>query len=292
MAEGYHYLVVSRDQKSLEDNTQDEIVVKEDKDNRVTACRELSQDKKEVRLYCHSQAKEKKEQGILTRFAERFETALTTLKEGLSKKGTIKKANKIQERIGRIKQKNTRVSSHYSIEVIVDEKTQNAIDIVWTKNEKADKKNTDAGCDCLRSSLVDWSEEKLWQTYTMLNEVEACFRCMKSELGLRPVYHQKTDRVTAHLFITLIAYHLVHTIRYQLKQKGIDLSWESLRNVLANQHRVTLSMNTENGEKFHLRVTTKTNTDQEKIFHALGVKSDILGRKKTKTNKNKICSAN
>ena len=77
VAEGYHYLVVSRDKKRQEDKTLDEIVVKEDKDNRVTACRELSQDKKEVRLYCHSEAKEKKEQGILTRFAERFEGART-----------------------------------------------------------------------------------------------------------------------------------------------------------------------------------------------------------------------
>jgi len=108
-----------------------------------------------VRLYCHSQTKEKKEQGILTRFAERMETALIKLKDGLSKKGTIKKADKIQERIGRIKQKNTRVSRHYTIDVIVDEETQNAIDIQWKKNEKADKKDADAGCYCLRSSLVD-----------------------------------------------------------------------------------------------------------------------------------------
>jgi len=292
LAEGYHYLVVSRDKKCREDKARDEIVVKADKENRVTACRELSQDKKEVRLYCHSQAKGKKEQGIITRFAERMETALTKLKDGLGKKGTIKKASKIQERIGRIKQKNTRVSSHYTIDVIVDEETQNVMDIQWTRNEKAEKEDTEAGYYCLRSSVVDWSEEKLWRTYTMLNEVEACFRCMKSELGLRPVYHQKTERVTAHLFITLIAYHLVHTIRYQLKQKGIDLSWESLRNSLANQHRITLSMNTKEGEKIHLRVTTKTSPEQEKIFQALGVKRDILGRKKTKTNKNKICSAN
>jgi len=292
LSKGYHYLVVSRDQKKQIDQTLEAVVVREDNDNRVTATRELSQDKQEVRLYCHSQAKEKKEQGILTRFTERMETALTQLKAGLSKKGTTKKANKIQERIGRIKQKNTRVSSHYTIEVIIDEDTQNAIDIQWSRNEEAEKKAADAGRYCLRSSLVDWSEEKLWRTYIMLNEVEACFRCMKSELGLRPVYHQKTARVTAHLFITLIAYHLVQTIRYQLKQKGIHLSWESLRDSLASQHRITISMNTKEGEKIHLRVTTKTNTDQEKIFNALDLKSDILGQKKTKTNKNKICSAN
>jgi len=292
VAQGYHYLVVSRDKKCQTNKALDEIVVKADKNNRVTACRELSQDKKEVRLYCHSEAKEKKEQGILTRFSERFEDALTKLKEGLKKKGTIKKADKIQERIGRIKQKNSRVSSHYSIEVTIDETSKNATDIQWVKNANARTKSEDSGRYCLRSSLIDWKETRLWQTYTMLTEVEACFRCMKSELGLRPVYHQKTERVTAHLFITLIAYHVVHTTRYQLKQKGINLSWESLRDVLSNQHRITFSMNTKNGEKCHLRITTKASVEQQKIFDALGMRSDILGRKKTLTDKNKICSAN
>ena len=87
-------------------------------------------------------------------------------------------------------------------------------------------------------------------------------------------------------------YRLVDTIRYQLKQHRINLSWESLRNTLNTQHRTTLSMNTKNGEKCHLRVTTKANFEQQKIFDALGVKSDILGRKKTKTRKSKIYSAN
>lgn len=292
VANGYHYLVVSRDKTCQTENATEEVIVKAEKNNRVTVCRELSEDKKEVRLYCHSETKEKKEQGILTRFAERFEGALTKLNDGLKKKGTIKKADKIQERIGRIKQKNPRVSSHYTITVIIDETTQNATDIQWEKNAKAKEKADDSGRYCLRSSLIDWKEARLWQTYTMLNEVEACFRCMKSELGLRPVYHQKTERVTAHLFITLIAYHRVHTIRHQLKQKEINLSWKSLRDVLGNQHRITLSMNTKNGEKCHLRVTTKASVEQQKIVDALGIRSDILGRKKTRTDKNKICSAN
>jgi len=86
VAEGYPYLVVSRDQKKQADKSLEVVVVSADKDNLVTACKELSQDKKEVRLYCDSEGKEKKEQGILTRFDERFEVALTKLKEGLKKR--------------------------------------------------------------------------------------------------------------------------------------------------------------------------------------------------------------
>ena len=78
-----------------------------------------------------------------------------------------------------------------------------------------------------RSRWLGWAhtEEQLWTTYTMLTEIEATFRSLKTDLGLRPVYHHKEDRVTGHLFITLLAYHLVHTLRYQLKQQGIHLSW-------------------------------------------------------------------
>ena len=69
----------------------------------------------------------------------------------------------------------------------------------------------------------------------MLTEIEATFRSLKTDLGLRPVFHHKEERVTGHLFITLLAYHLVHTLRYQLKQQGIHLSWDSIRNIMSTQ---------------------------------------------------------
>jgi transposase len=70
---------------------------------------------------------------------------------------------------------------------------------------------------CLRTNIPDGSEQQLWTTYSMLTEIEATFRSLKTELGLRPVYHQKQDCITSHLFITLLAYHRVHTLRCQLK---------------------------------------------------------------------------
>ena len=91
------------------------------------------------------------------------------------------------------------------------------------------------GVYCLRTNIQQWSETQLWETYVMLTELEATFRSLKTDLGLRPVYHQKEDRVTAYLFITLLAYHSVHTIRYQLKEKNIHLSWRSIRDLLSTQ---------------------------------------------------------
>nr|MBC8386276.1 transposase [Gammaproteobacteria bacterium] len=137
------------------------------------------------------------------------------------------------------------------------------------------------GVYCLRTNIPDWPEEQLWNTYTMLTEIEATFRSLKTELGLRPVYHQKQDRVTGHLFITLLAYHLVHTLRFQLKQQGINLSWESIRNIMSTQQRITITLPTDSNQTIHLRTTTKAEVRQKQIVDALGIKADPLGKNKT-----------
>jgi transposase len=129
----------------------------------------------------------------------------------------------------------------------------------------------------LRTNQDQWDEETLWRTYTMLTDLEAVFRCLKSELGLRPVFHHKTDRVSAHLFISVLAYHLVHTIRYQLKTCGINLSWEGLRRQLAGQDRVTVQLKRADSRTLHIRKTTRAESRQQCIYDALGI-SDHPGK--------------
>jgi len=108
------------------------------------------------------------------------------------------------------------------------------------------------GVYCLRTNLDDWDETTLWKTYTMLTDLEAVFRSLKSELGMRPIYHQKEERVNGHIFITLMAYHLVHTLRVQLKEQGIHDSWQTLRAKMENQQRVTVILKQEDGTTFHI----------------------------------------
>ena len=105
----------------------------------------------------------------------------------------------------------------------------------------------------------------------MLTELEAVFRSLKGELGMRPIYHQKEIRIDGHLFITVLAYHLVHIIRTQLKSNGIKDSWESIRNVVDNRQRVTVKVNREDGRTLHIRKTTKVEPHQEEILSALGL---------------------
>ena len=114
-------------------------------------------------------------------------------------------------------------------------------------------------------------EAVLWRTYTMLTDLEAVFRSLKSELGMRPVFHQVTKRVTGHLFISVLAYHLVHSLRYRLKKMGINNSWSDLRKQLAGQNRTTVSMHCRNDNVVHVRKSTRPEPRQQKIYSALGL---------------------
>ncbi len=130
------------------------------------------------------------------------------------------------------------------------------------------------GVYCLRTSHTNMDESVLWQTYTMLTDIEAVFRSLKSELGLRPIFHQITDRITGHLLITVIAYHLVHSIRYKLKQSGINISWDSLRNIMSGQNRVTLTMQCKDNNVVQVRKNTRAEPEQQKIYAALGLSAN------------------
>lgn len=266
----YPYIVVSR-KHHREFDEDDAVLVKEDGDYKVKVQKTVDPDTGEALLYCHSTRKEQKEQAIADRFIKRFEDTMQNLAEGLHKKNCTKNYDKILIRIGRIKQKNSKAAKQYKINVEKDKKSGNASRITWEYTPKVETPDTHPGVYCLRTSHNDWDENKLWQTYTMLTDLEAVFRSLKTELGLRPVYHQKTDRVTSHLFITIVAYHIVHTIRYQLKSADINSSWGDLRKQLEGQSRVTITMKQKNGDVIHVRKSTKPELRQQKIYNALGL---------------------
>ena len=170
----------------------------------------------------------------------RFETGLANLAAGLSKPRGQKKLADIQQRIGRLKEKSRGIGQHYEITVTPDETGTKAAAITWTRTpvEELDAL-THPGVCCLRSNETTWDAAKLWHTYTMLTDLEAVFRGLKSELGLRPVFHHKEERTEGHLFITVLAYQLVQTIRRKLEAAGETISWSRLRELLSVQQRVT-----------------------------------------------------
>ena len=130
---------------------------------------------------------------------------------------------------------------------------------------------THPGVYCLRTNVEDWDEEALWRTYTSLTDVEAVFRSLKSELGLRPIFHQTQRRSDGHLFITVIAYQMVQTIRRRLAQQGEYASWASLRASLEGQQRVTATFRRKDGRTLHVRKATRAEPEQQEIHRALGI---------------------
>ena len=115
-------------------------------------------------------------------------------------------------------------------------------------------------------------EKTLWKTYTTLTDLESVFKSLKSELGLRPIFHQTQSRVDGHLFITLLSYSIIHTIRYKLKQKGIHYSWNSIRDILRNQKRITTTMKCKDNTTIHIRQSSELNEQQRGIYDALDMK--------------------
>ena len=127
------------------------------------------------------------------------------------------------------------------------------------------------GTYCLRTNKKNVDEKTFWKIYTMLTDLEAAFRSLKSELGMRPVYHQKEARVDGHLFISIIAYHVLHTIRYQLKEHGINESWQTLRKLLQTQCRMTSTLQLQDGKTVKIRKTSSPDINQALSYKALGI---------------------
>ncbi|WLE96775.1 MAG: IS1634 family transposase [Candidatus Electrothrix communis] len=290
---GYKYIVVSRKRKR-EFCEQEAIVVKRTGENTVKAQRKINEETGEIELYCHSTLREKKEQAMQDCSSTRFEEELKKLHSGLHKKYCTKKYEKVVEKLGRLKQQYSRSAQHYQVDVDKDEKTGNASQVTWKRKDKQNTQATHPGVYCLRTNHTQLDESALWHTYTMLTELEAVFRCLKSELGLRPIHHQITSRVSGHLFITLLAYHLVHSIRYRLKQHNIHSSWDGLRRQLDGQVLTTTSMKCEDGEMLHIRKSTAPEPRQQIIYDALEMPYYPGGtvRKKMKIKKSVVPRTN
>jgi transposase len=266
----YRYLVVSRERGRQfdPDRAVDTLTASNEM---IQLQRVLSKNGTEVRLYCHSTGRDTKETAIAGRFVTRFETGLTKLAAGLSKPRAQKKLADIQQRIGRLKEKSRGIGQHYEITVTPDETGTKAAAIAWTKTPVEGSMLTHPGVYCLRSNETTWDAAKLWHTYTMLTDLEAVFRGLKSELGLRPVYHHKEERTEGHLFITVLAYQLVQTIRRKLEAAGETISWSRLREILSVQQRVTATFRQRDGRTLHVRKTTVAEPALRKIYDALAI---------------------
>ena len=268
-AQGYHYVVVSRLRERQFDPAL-AIEVQSAGDVTIKIQRVLDAQGHAL-LYCHSPAREQKDRAIDAAKAAGFEAVLLKLVAGLSKPRGTRDVARIMERLGRAKQRFSRAAQHYQVEVAKDDTGTQVRAITWTKRIKPGSAAMHPGVYCLRTTLVELDDATLWRTYTMLTNLESVFRSLKTDLGLRPVFHQIDRRVEGHLFISVLAYHFVHTLRLQLKARGIEDSWQTLRETLATQQRVTATLQRRDGRAVHVRKATRPEPHHQKINEILGL---------------------
>lgn len=220
-------------------------------------------------LWCYSEQRLKKEQDIKQHKTNALEESLKYLKEGLTSNRRIKTIEKVHQKIGRLREKYTRLAQHYDIKVHPSDDGMNVQNITWNY-DKAKVERSFSGTYTLRTNVKDLSAEKIWEIYVMLSEAESCFRCLKSEAGLRPNWHSREDRIDGHIFISLLAYHLIASIRKKLKEHNINDSWETIREKLSSHSLVTTILKTKE-ETIYLKQTNEPDEYQKAIYRALGL---------------------
>lgn len=266
----YNYLVVSREKKRDIDMSQTS-VIESAGSHQIHIQRQPGTNPQEIKLACWSEQRAATDQGINENFRKKYEAELRKISKGLSKPGFTKKRDALNQRLGRLKEKCKRVSAHYRLEMQVVQASDQVTSLTWTYQPLAESKQTHPGVYKLRTTLTQWGDEELWRTYTMLTDLESVFRSLKSELGMRPVYHHKEERCDGHLFITVLAYQAVQVIRRKLKAHGINESWASLRKTLGQQIRITATFKQRDGKTLHIRQATRPEEALKNIYKKLGI---------------------
>ena len=239
---------------------------------------EAAESPSELRVYAVSEGRLRTAESILKRHRERFEGALRKLHEGLSKPRCMKQFEKVQRKVGRLVEQHKQVSAQYTVDVVAG-KQGRAEAVRFDRQQQYAAADAAAGAYLLRTSHADWDAERVLRTYWELTEVEATFRALKSELGLRPIWHHLDRRVSAHLFVAVLACHGVHLLRTQLKAHGVHLSWQSIRNRLANWERVTTTVQDAQGRPLCSRQDVRPGAEALQIARAAGLEPQVHRRR-------------
>jgi len=282
-ANGFHYIVIQRGKADFTpDDTQSMQVIRHTHQYTLEVTRHLLEN--EALLLCRSTGRMGKDHGIRTRQENLFLERLQYYQDGLGKKGHTKLYPKVLEMIGRLREKYPRASKLYEIEVIAEEtpgKKVKAKAIVWKKRAQYDTQCQLEGCYVLRTDHRSWTDQEIWETYVMLTRVERAFRSLKSALGLRPNFHQIELRADTHMFISVLAYHILHAIEHKLRLCGDHRSWATIRDILSTHQRLTVEYNVKEQHKiqrFHLRLCSNPEPEHRQIYHLLGFKEVPLPR--------------
>jgi len=273
---GYQYVCVSRSRLKDYSPVGDHVVQLQDKRNQPIEIRWVEKEGISDRyLYVRSKMKALKESSMNEHFSERYEEELENLAQSIHKKRGTKKYDKVMERIGRIKERYSTANRHYEINVKAENNI--AVSIQWKR--KPVSVGAQEGVYFLRTNLEQTDEKIMWGIYNTIREIEATFRTLKTDLSLRPIYHQKDENTEAHLFLGILAYAVVNTIRYKLKNHGIHHDWQNIVRIMNTQKAGTITMNQKGNKQINKRVCSIPTAGAQEIYSSTGYKPMPFYRK-------------
>ena len=234
----------------------------------VKLCRS-SDDDQETFILCRSRDRCEKDLGIVRRFEQKIEERLTRMAVRCEKQK--RDPQKVEREVGRVLGQNTRAARLF--EVTVKQTQEGHARLEWSKlTQNREWATLSAGCYLLRSNVSDWSDEDLWKAYIQLTEAEAAFRIHKSDLKIRPIWHQKQDRVLAHILVCFLAYVLWKTLAAFCRQAGLGDEPRRVLDELSEIRTVDVVLPTRTGTEIRRRCVTKPSDHQAILLHHLGMR--------------------
>ena len=225
-----------------------------------------------VYILCRSEGREEKDRAIREKQETKLIADLNRLQQRVAK-GRLKTESKIQRAIGRRLERYPRVARYY--EISYDAVRKN---LSW--NELTDKKATARKLDgsyVLKTDRQDLSAEEIWRTYILLTRVEDAFRDLKSPLMERPIFHHLQDRTQTHIFLCVLAYHLLAAIEHRFLQAGVHTSWGTLRGQLRTHQVITIVLPEDHhGRVLTIRKATIPEPEHRQIYATLGIPAEVM----------------
>jgi transposase len=236
----------------------------------------------ETYILCRTSSRKEKEKAIRGHFSSRMERALQALEKTIAT-GRLKDRNKMERRLGKIQARHPQVNDLYDVEL---RQTAEGMRLFWQmKEDRMAWRESREGAYLLRTNLAAATAEELWAKYMQLTEAEAAFRALKSELSIRPLFHQKESRVKAHVMVAFLGYALWVTLKHMLKRRptivpkpslsGVDsaqpLSPMKVLALLSTVHSADIVLPTTDGRQIRLRRITEPHTEQKSLLYQLGL---------------------
>jgi transposase len=236
----------------------------------------------ETYILCRTAGRKEKEKAIRNRFSARMEDALNGLAKTIAT-GRLKDRHKMERRLGRIQARHSQVNDLYDV-ILRD--TSDGVRLIWEmKAERKDWRQLREGAYMLRTNLKADTAEQMWSQYMQLTEAEASFRALKSELSIRPLFHQKEPRVKAHVMVAFLGYALWVTLKHVMKRRpaivpepsrsGVNnaepLSPMKALALLSTLQSADIVLPTTDGREIRLRRVTEPDAEQKSLLRQLGV---------------------